>query len=88
MEVYTGMGMARKSRQFRGKSAPELGQMLRECCEDGIGSCGNPARVEFVSVGSPRGHLRNLANDENSAASVRILGELSCEMSYVAAKRN
>ena len=48
---------------------------LQGCSGDGVCFCGKPA-----------GHLINLADDKNSGASVRILGKLSREISYVAVK--
>ena len=46
---------------------------LQGCRGDGVCFCGKPA-----------GHLINLADDKNSGASVRILGKLLREISYVA----
>jgi len=63
-------------------------QMLREYRRDGNRSGRNPTGMEFVSAGIPRRRFRNLANDKNSGASVRIPGKLSGErhISYMAAK--
>ena len=40
----------------------------------------------LVNAGTLRECFKNLANNRNSSASIRILGKLYCEMSYVAAK--
>ena len=53
---------------------------------DGNRSCGNPAVMEFVCAGTPLGRFGNFSHDKNSGASVRILGKLSREVSYVAAR--
>ena len=50
---------------------------LQGCRGDGVCFCGKPV-----------GHLINLADDKNSGASVRILGKLSREISYVAVNNN
>lgn len=42
--------------------------------------------MEFVYLGTLQGHLRNLANNNNSGASIRILSKLFCELSYVTAR--
>jgi len=60
--------------------------MLREYHGDGNWSCKDAAGMEFVFAGKPAGHLINLADDKNSGASVRILGKLLREISYVAVK--
>ena len=62
--------------------------MLREYRGDGNGSCADPPGMEFVFflAGTPRERFRKLADDKNSGASVRIMGKLRREMSYVATK--
>ena len=47
---------------------------------DGPGSRENPAGMEFIYAGAPRKCSRNLADDKNPLASVRILSKLSGEM--------
>jgi len=46
-------------------------------------SCGNPAGISFVSAATPQTHFRNLANDNDSSASVRIRGKQFCSMCVI-----
>ena len=70
----------------------------REIQGNGDRCCGNTAGMEMAAVrirrvwnlfffaGTPRECFRKLADDKNSGASVRIMGKLRGEMSYVATK--
>ena len=51
-----------------------------------MGAAGIP-RGRNLFCGNPAGRFRNLADiNNNSGASVRILGKLCCKISYVAVK--
>ena len=64
-----------------------MGKMLQEYSGDRNGSSGDPAGMEFVFAETQRGSFRNLADDKNSTASVRIPYQVDCrKMSYVTAK--
>ena len=61
--------------------------MLQEYSGDRNGNCGDPAGMEFVFAETQRGSFRNLADDKNSRASVRIPYQVDCrKMSYVTTK--
>ena len=63
-----------------GMGVAGIPQIPREYRGYGNGSCRDRAGTEFVFFAG------NLADYKSYGASVRILGKLSCEMSYVAAK--
>jgi len=55
----------------------------QKCRGNGNRSCGNPAGISFVSAATPQTHFRNLANDNDSSASVRIRGKQFCSMCVI-----